>query len=137
LLWLIGASFAKGVRIRGGGRFEGGAINIGENCFINRGCYFDASGEIRLGRCVTVGHGVALVTASHEIGRPDCRAGEVKAKSVNVGDGVWIGANAIILPGVSIGSGSIIGAGAVVVHDVPPNVLVAGNPAIVKKQLPA
>lgn len=135
LIGILGASIASGVRIRGGGRFEGGRISVGKRCFINRGCYFDATGSIRLGRDVTVGHGVALVTASHAVGGPHSRAGEVTARDVSVGDGVWIGANAIILPGVTIGAGSIIAAGAVVTRDVPDNVLVAGNPAVFKKDL--
>lgn len=135
LIGFLGASIASDVRIRGGGRFEGGRITVGEGCFINRGCYFDATGPIRIGRNVTVGHGVALVTASHAVGGPHARAGAVTARHVNVGDGVWIGANAIILPGVTIGAGSIIAAGAVVTRDVPGNVLVAGNPAVVKKEL--
>jgi len=135
LIGILGASIAGGVRIRGGGRFEGGRISVGEGSFINRGCYFDATGSIRLGRDVTVGHGVALVTASHAVGGSHSRAGEVTAWDVTVGDGVWIGANAIILPGVTIGAGSIIAAGAVVTRDVPGNVLVAGNPAIFKKEL--
>lgn len=92
---------------------------------------------IRLGRRVTVGHGVALITASHVVGSADARAGKVTASDVDVGDGVWIGANAVILSGVSIGAGAIIGAGAVVTRDVPANVLVAGNPAVFKKELDA
>jgi maltose O-acetyltransferase len=137
LLGLIGVSIAGGVRIRGGGRFEGGRIVIGQGCFINRGCYFDATGTIRLGHRVTVGHGAALITASHVADCAEARAGKVTARDVHVGDGVWIGANAIILPGVSIGAGSIVGAGAVVTRDVPANVLVAGNPAVFKKELAA
>lgn len=135
LIGILGASIASGVRIRGGGRFEGGRISVGEGSFINRACYFDATGSIRLGRDVTVGHGVALVTASHAVGGSHSRAGEVTARDVSVGDGVWIGANAIILPGVTIGAGSIVAAGAVVTRDVPGNVMVAGNPAVFKKEL--
>ena len=54
---------------------------------------------------------------------------------VVIGDNVWIGANATILPGVTIGSMSVVAAGAVVTKDVPSGVLVAGNPAVIKKEL--
>jgi len=56
-------------------------------------------------------------------------------KEIRIGRNVWIGANTIVLKGVTIGDNSIIGAGSVVVKDIPKNVLAAGNPAVVKKQL--
>lgn len=55
--------------------------------------------------------------------------------NIEVGDGVWIGANSTILPGIVIGEGSVIGAGSVVTKDVDPDVVVAGNPARVIKRL--
>jgi acetyltransferase-like isoleucine patch superfamily enzyme len=55
--------------------------------------------------------------------------GELVARSVEVGDRVWIGARAIILKGVSVGHDAMIAAGAIVTHDVPPHAVVAGNPA--------
>jgi carbonic anhydrase/acetyltransferase-like protein (isoleucine patch superfamily) len=54
---------------------------------------------------------------------------------VRIGNNVWIGDSAIVCKGVTIGDNSIIGAGAVVVKDIPPNVIAAGNPAVVLKQL--
>lgn len=56
-------------------------------------------------------------------------------EEVNIGDNCWIGAGAIILPGVTIGNGSVVAAGALVNKDVPDNVMVAGVPAVVKKYL--
>jgi maltose O-acetyltransferase len=55
---------------------------------------------------------------------------------VVIGDNVWIGNRAIILPGVTIGAGAVVGAGSVVTRDVPPFTVVAGNPAKVLKALP-
>jgi acetyltransferase-like isoleucine patch superfamily enzyme len=60
---------------------------------------------------------------------------EIRTRPVIIKDNVWIGMNAVILKGVTIGENSIVAAGAVVSKDVPPNVVVAGNPAVVVKQL--
>jgi acetyltransferase-like isoleucine patch superfamily enzyme len=60
---------------------------------------------------------------------------EIRTRPVTIKDNVWIGMNAVILKGVTIGENSIVAAGAVVSKDVPPNVVVAGNPAVVVKQL--
>jgi acetyltransferase-like isoleucine patch superfamily enzyme len=60
---------------------------------------------------------------------------EIKAAPVRIHDNVWIGMNAVILKGVTVGENSIIAAGAVVSKDVPPNVVVAGNPAVIVKRL--
>jgi len=103
--------------------------------FINRGCYFDLSAVVHLGKGCTVGHGVTFITANHRLGPPEHRAGEVYASGITVGVGVWIGANAIILPGVQVGKGAVIGAAAVVTRDIPANCLVTGVPARIAKEL--
>lgn len=61
--------------------------------------------------------------------------GDVPSRPISIGDNVWIGFDACILPGVTIGEGAIVGARSVVSHDVPPYTIVAGNPARVVKQL--
>jgi acetyltransferase-like isoleucine patch superfamily enzyme len=62
--------------------------------------------------------------------------GYERDRRVKIGKNVWIGVNCIILKGVTIGENSILGAGSVVVNDIPPNVLVRGNPAKIIKNLP-
>jgi acetyltransferase-like isoleucine patch superfamily enzyme len=62
---------------------------------------------------------------------------EIRTAAVIISDNVWIGMNAVILKGVTIGENSVVAAGAVVTKSVPPNVIVAGNPAIITKQLDA
>ncbi len=60
----------------------------------------------------------------------------IRSKPVKIGNNVWIGMNAVVLKGVTIGDNSIVAAGSVVTKDVPANVIVAGNPAVIVKQVP-
>lgn len=91
--------------------------------------------EISIGSNCVIGPGVEFITGSHIIGHHNRRAGIGCAKSIVVGNGVWIGAKSIILGGVTIGSGSIIAAGSLVRSDVPENSIVAGVPAVTKRIL--
>ena len=95
--------------------------------FVNFGCTFLDRGGITLGDDVFIGPGVQLITENHPE-QPQNRR-NVYARPISIGRKVWIGAGAIILPGVTIGENSIVGAGAVVKKDVPANVIVAGVPA--------
>lgn len=107
-------------------------IHIGKNVFINSGCRFQDQGGIFIGNGVLIGHNVVLATLNHDI-HPDRRA-NLKPAPIHIGNNVWIGAQATVLPGVTIGDGAIIAAGAVVNRDVPENVIVGGVPAkIIKK----
>jgi len=109
---------------------------IGEGCWFNIDCLFDLGAPIRIGSKTSVGHGVLILTRSHEIGTSEQRALTLFVKPVNIGSGVWLGSRSTILPGVTVGDGAIVGAGSVVNQDVPPNTLVAGVPARVVKRLP-
>ena len=94
-------------------------INIGKNCLIAANCQiFDGNGHD-----ICEGHPEDRL---HEKGVP---------RPIFIEDNVWIGMNSIILPGVRIESGSVVAAGSVVVRDVPKNVIVGGNPAIIIKKL--
>jgi maltose O-acetyltransferase len=85
--------------------------------------------RITIGEDVQIGPNVQLLTPTHPI-EPDLRRAKYEAaKPIVIGDNVWLGGGAIILPGVTVGENSIIGAGAVVTGDIPPNVLAVGNPA--------
>ncbi|NKY64418.1 acyltransferase [Gordonia rubripertincta] len=112
-------------------------VSIGEETYVSYGCFFDSLAPISIGRRCSVGMRVSFVTSDHEVGIPPMpRAAGEGRRPIVVGDYCWIGAGAIILPGVVVGEGCIISAGAVVIRDCEPNGLYAGVPAIRKRDLP-
>jgi len=120
-------------------RFVGGCdVSIGDFSFVSSGVVFDARAHIEVGTRVAIGPNAMLLTSTHEIGPSDHRAGGGYAKfaPIVVEDGCWIGAGAIILPGVTVGRGCIVGAGAVVTKDCEPDGLYTGVPATRKRNLP-
>ena len=102
-------------------------IHLGDNVFINSGCRFQDQGGIYIGNNALIGHNVVLATLNHNE-NPEKR-GNLIAAPIKIGNDVWIGSNATILPGVSIGDGAIIAAGAVVTKDVGAKTIVGGVPA--------
>ncbi len=102
-------------------------ITIGKNVFINSGCHFQDWGGINVGDGALIGHNVTIATINHGI--PVSSRHDNIPTAVTIGKNVWIGSNAVILPGVTVGGGSIIGAGAVVTKDVPENSIAVGVPA--------
>jgi maltose O-acetyltransferase len=109
--------------------FGSNQITIGEGTFINYRCMFNTSAPVTVGRNCDIGMRVTFVTSSHEKGESERRAGAPTANPICIGDGVWIGAGSLILPGVTVGDGAIIAAGAVVAHDCAPDGIYAGVPA--------
>lgn len=104
-------------------------ISIGLRTTINYGCMFNTSSPITIGAGCDIAMQVLFATSSHEIGPGSRRAGRAISSPITVGDGVWIGARSVVLPGVHIGAGSIIAAGSVVTEDCDANSLYAGVPA--------
>jgi len=106
-------------------------IRAGRDLHVNSGAFIDARGGLTVGAHVLVGPNVVIVTASHrwtERTVPIIVQGQAPAPVV-IGDDVWIGGNAVIVPGVTVGTGTVVGAGAVVTHDTAPYSIVAGVPA--------
>lgn len=109
----------------------GGLVKIGSS-YINRNCTIVSRDEIQIGNNVTIGPNVCIYDHNHNTSR-DAHINPFIAKKVIIGDGVWIGANAVVLAGVHIGDNAVIGAGAVVTKDVPSGALAIGVPATVKR----
>ena len=109
--------------------FFSAQIFIGEGAWLGQGCYFDTRAPIHVGARAGIGPGARLVTADHELGGSDRRAGAYRAQPITIGDGAWIGAGAMLLPGVTIGPGAVVAAGSLVHRDVEANMLVGGIPA--------
>lgn len=110
-------------------------IHIGENAFINFDCVFLDLAPIRIGDRTMLGPKVQLLTAHHPLEAAERATGKEMGRPIVIGADCWLGGGVIVCPGVTIGDRSIIGAGAVVTHDVPSDVIAAGNPARVIKKL--
>ncbi len=108
-------------------------ISIGKRVFLNSGCCFQDQGGIEIGDDCLIGQQVVIATLNHDLD-PE-RRGNMFPAPVKIGNKVWIGAHATILPGVTIGDGAVVGAGAVVTKDVPENAVVAGVPAKIIKRI--
>ena len=110
-------------------------IRLGRNVFINYHCIFLDCAPIDIGNDVQVGPAVQLYTAQHPLEAEIRRSGLESARPIRIGNDVWIGGGAVILPGVTIGDRSVVGAGSVVVHSVPADCVAVGNPARVVRTL--
>jgi galactoside O-acetyltransferase len=107
----------------------GSNVHIGDDFFGNVNIAFVDDVEIRIGNGVMIAPNVTLTTTGHPV-HPDRRVDFARfSEPIVIEDKVWIGSNAVVLPGVRIGYGSVIGAGSVVSKDVPPMVVALGTPA--------
>lgn len=124
--WL--GSVGKGTSIQLRCRFlNGRKVFLGERNIINFGCLFDGRKfPIRTGRNVSIGPEATVLTLGHDPYSPEF---EDRGGPVGIGERVWIGYRAVVLPGVTIGDGAVVGAASVVTRDVEPFAIVAGNPA--------
>jgi maltose O-acetyltransferase len=116
------------LRLSGPGRIHE-RLHVGDGVWINDGCRIDLNGDVLLGDAVALGHEVLVLTSTHVVGRRSRRAGRLSVAPVVIEKGAWIGARAVILPGVHIGQGAIVASGAVVNKDVVADSIVAGSPA--------
>ncbi|MFD0304294.1 sugar O-acetyltransferase [Streptomyces sp. NPDC127119] len=107
----------------------GSNITIGARTFVNYNLTALDVAAITIGEDCQIGPNVQLLTPTHPL-EPEPRRDKLEAaQPITIGDNVWLGGGAIVLPGVTIGDNSVIGAGAVVTKDVPAGVVAVGNPA--------
>ncbi len=114
----------------------GAHIELGERVFFNFNCVVLDVCRVRIGSFTLFGPAVQIYTATHPMDAGLRREREL-GKPVDIGEDVWVGGGAIILPGVTIGARAVIGAGSVVTGDVPAGVFAAGNPCRVIRALDA
>ncbi|MHC4165670.1 MAG: acyltransferase [Planctomycetota bacterium] len=100
---------------------------------INGGCYLQGRNGIVMEEGVIFAAGCKIISSNHDL--KDI-SGHLPSSPIRIRKDCWIGANAVVLPGVEIGPNSVVGAGAVVTKDVPANVIVAGVPASVVREKP-
>jgi len=125
---LAGMHIGKGSSIHTGLRlYDPSRISIGKDTIIGEGAILDGRDNLFIGNHVAFATGVMVYNSQHDIRDPFFKA---VSKPVHIEDYVFVGPNAIILPGVRVGKGAVIGAGAVVTRDVPPGVIVGGVPAV-------
>lgn len=109
-------------------------ILMHDDTSIERGSFIVANDRVEIGTGAAIAYGVTILTSAD----PRTKLRKLYPKMtapVNIGDYCWIGARSTILPGVTIGECSVVAAGSVVTKDVPPHCLVAGVPAVVKREL--
>ena len=110
-------------------------IEVGENFFANYNFIVLDGNYVRIGDNVWIAPNVGIYAAGHPLDVEDRIGGEEYAFPVTIGDNVWIGGSVTIIGGVTIGRNAVVAAGSVVIRDVPPDTLVAGNPARVIRKL--
>jgi maltose O-acetyltransferase len=110
-------------------------LTIGARCFANFGLVALDVAAISIGDDVQIGPNVQLLTPTHPVEPEPRRQKWEGAQPIVIGDNVWLGGGAIVLPGVTIGENTVVGAGSVVTRDLPANVVAVGNPARVVRSL--
>ena len=113
----------------------GDRIEIGKDTFINYNCTILDTGMVRIGDYVQIAPNVSIYTAGHPVHPATRNTLYEYGVDVTIGNGVWIGGNCVICPGVTIGDYSVIGAGSIVTKDIPAWSVAAGNPCRVIRKI--
>ena len=105
-------------------------LRIGTYCGFNARVYFELEDQITIGDHVAAGQDVMFLTRTYDTSDGAQRAGKIGSAPIEIGNGAWLGARCVIMPGVKIGPGAVIGASVVVAKDVPANILLMGTRSI-------
>ncbi|MCH4240128.1 MAG: sugar O-acetyltransferase [Oscillospiraceae bacterium] len=117
--------------------FGGRHVHFGSDIYANFNLTMVDDGNIFIGSHVMIGPNVTIATAGHPI-EPHLRWQGLQYNiDVHIGENVWIGAGAVILPGITIGKNTVVGAGSVVTKDLPENVVAVGNPCHILREVSA
>ena len=133
MLTATGSRIGMGSSVHGGVRFFGfGRITVGDHSTVNRDCFLDNRGSIRIGNNVSVSHGCKIYTAGHDYNDPEFA---VTCRDVVIEDYAALFAHVMLMPGVTVGRGAVVFPGSVVTKNVEPFAVVGGNPArVIKKR---
>ncbi|MGH2882641.1 MAG: acyltransferase [Solirubrobacteraceae bacterium] len=117
-------------------------VQLGEGVVLNDALLNTSSGTISFGRYAFCGHGVSILTGTHEVdgvhGRERQDAAPTEGRNVVIGEGAWIASNATVLGPATIGDHAVVAAGAIVSGEVPPHSIVGGIPAkVLRYQRPS
>jgi putative colanic acid biosynthesis acetyltransferase WcaF len=127
LLRLFGAKIGKGLVIKPRVWIKyPWRLTVGDRCWIGQGVWIDNLGNVRLGSHVCISQQAYLCTGSHDYRR---RSFDLIVRPLEINGGAWIGARALLMPGVTVGANAVVAAGSVVTRDVLPATIVAGQPA--------
>ena len=110
-------------------------IELGENFYTNHNCVILDCAKVTFGDNVFIGPGCGFYTAGHPVDAQRRNQGLEYAWPITVGDNVWFGGGVQVMPGVTIGSNVVIGSGSVVTRDIPDNVVAAGNPCRILRDI--
>lgn len=136
LRW-AGAKVGRNVKVCSSVMIVGaGELEIGDNTWIGHRCLISASSSVRIGKNVDIAPNVFIGNGTHGITPDRDRIADVEcSRDVEVGDGCWLCAGSMVLPGVSLGAKCVVAAGSVVTRSFGPMKLLAGVPACIKREL--
>lgn len=127
LLRLFGAKIGRGVVLKPGVRVKyPWRLTIGDHTWIGEDCWIDNLGQVNIGANCCVSQGVYLCTGNHDWSDP---AFGLLVTTIEIEDGAWVGAKAVVGPGCTIGANAVVIAGSVITKAVPPDEIHGGNPA--------
>ena len=110
-------------------------IVIEDNVYINFGCVILDCAEVKIGKNTLLGPNIGLYAVNHATDAEERIKGGCYGKPIQIGENVWLGGDVKILAGVTVGNNAIIGAGSIVTKDIPANVIAAGNPCRVIREI--